>query len=960
MRIQPILTLVLLALVWWPTTARAQYLTRPALAWRTVRTAHFVVHYPESLSDWALAMAAHLESVRSAVSAFVGAAPAAPVTVIVDNPSASSNGFAIPFIDHPTIFMWPTPPSPSSMVGDNRAWGEMLSVHEYTHVAHLTRPSRNPLRRFIARVLPVRVGPITVSAPRWVDEGYATYVEGRLTGSGRPHGAWRAAVLRTWALDGQLPTYSQLDGSDRYEGGAMAYLAGSAFLEWLTARTGGKTSLVHLWLRMSARTTRSFDDAFSGVFGGPPGELYGRFTSTLTGRALAVDSLLQRQGVVAGETVQRLDWQTGGPAVSRDGARMAIVLRARDEPTRVVVWRTAPQPESAAEKRARARERRLDPLDVPAIQWHPRPKQPIAELYPVNGVPYEHPRFLPDGRHVLVTRLESPGDGSLRPDLYVWDTDHGTVRRVTHGAGIRTADPSPDGRDAVADRCLHGTCDLVRVALATGRVTVLAAGSPTRSYDRPRYAPDGRSIAVGMHEHGHWHVVLVGRDGQALRDVGPDDDINRYEPAFLGDGRSLVLISERNGIPNVALVDLTTGSTRPLTRLATAALAPEPDPVSGTVYFLHLSPRGLDLNRVWPDSVHLGRGAPLPDVLTPAVPLPVATVVDTFARETLPASHAYGIGPRRRQLLPSVAVAPEGRRIGLAVSSMDPIGRLTWLVQGSYGDAGTWRGVSAGASLHRFRPVLSGELFTTRDDPSRQHAGQFAPRAIDASYSGAALAAQLTRRFVASSYRLRVGTSIGHLDGPTMGHGQRTLALAEVGDAHVEQLHRWHFVERVSLHGAAGRTLGQSWQRGIATLGLDVRRSGLGVAGSFTVGGVSNVLPYEQFVLGGTEPPLFDAALLAQRVSVPALPIGVAMGRMIEMYRVAITGRALQPYYLAASAGTNLSSWHRVVGVEATLPVGPIPFVALPSVQVQAGVAYSVDEPFRHKTRGYLSVVYRP
>ena len=55
----------------------------------------------------------------------------------------------------------------------------------------------------------------------------------------------------------------------------MAYLAGSAYLEWLAAKRGD-SSLVHLWRRMTARRKRSFDEAFIGVYGDSPKEQIGR------------------------------------------------------------------------------------------------------------------------------------------------------------------------------------------------------------------------------------------------------------------------------------------------------------------------------------------------------------------------------------------------------------------------------------------------------------------------------------------------------------------------------------------------------------------------------------------------------------------------------------------------------------------------------------------------------------
>ena len=101
--------------------------------------------------------------------------------------------------------------------------------------------------------------------------------------SGPPNAAFTGApsgnaryLLRLVALEGKLPAYDQLDASSAYEGGAFAYLAGSAFLEWLVAKHGN-SSLVDVWRRLSAKQTRSFDEAFTGVFGESPRTLYARY-----------------------------------------------------------------------------------------------------------------------------------------------------------------------------------------------------------------------------------------------------------------------------------------------------------------------------------------------------------------------------------------------------------------------------------------------------------------------------------------------------------------------------------------------------------------------------------------------------------------------------------------------------------------------------------------------------------
>ncbi|OYV67248.1 MAG: hypothetical protein B7Z72_09935, partial [Gemmatimonadetes bacterium 21-71-4] len=416
----------------------AQTATRPYLDWRTVETAHFRIHYPAGYGRWARDVAAHVEGVDSAVSRLVGFTPQRPVNVVVSNPYDEPNGSALPFLDAPVLNFWPVPPDPREDIGNWRSWGEMLSVHEFAHLAHLTRPSRNPLDRLFWRLMPVDLGPLPQKLPRWAIEGYATYVEGQVTGSGRPNGAWRAAVLRQWAIEGHLPSYAEMSGWGAFNGGDFAYLAGSAFMEWLATRYGDST-LVFVWRRASARVERTFDDAFTGVYGDPPPVLYGRFTAQLTAQAMAAVRAIDTAGRTQGAVVQHLDWGTGDPAFSRGGSRVAIVLRSGDRPGRTVVWSTSPQPDTAAQRRDRELLAR-DPDDVPALPFYPPPRRALATLHAVDGQPFVQPRFLDDSTHVLVSRLTRQPDGTMRPDLYVWNTATGRVRRVTHDAGVENAD----------------------------------------------------------------------------------------------------------------------------------------------------------------------------------------------------------------------------------------------------------------------------------------------------------------------------------------------------------------------------------------------------------------------------------------------------------------------------------------------------------------------------------------
>ncbi len=934
---------------------------RPWLEWRTLRTPHFDVHFPAEMEPWTRDVAERLEGVYATVGGLVGSVPEGRVTVVVDDPAGEANGSAFSFLRTPYILLYPTPPEPRSPLGHTRGPSEQLAVHEFAHIAHLTRPTRNPFGRLLATVDPRGLGPLAQTAPRWVREGYATYAEGRLTGYGRPHGVVRAAVLRQWALEGRLPAYNQLDASaGGYQAGGMAYLAGSAFLEWLAMRRG-EESLTQLWRRMSARQGRSFDQAFTGVYGGTPQELYGLFTVELTANALQARRLLAGAGLVTGDTVQHLSWGTGDPAVSPDGRHVAVALAGPSRAwSRVVIWRTGPAGSDSADAAADSLLLARDPQDVPAVRVWPRARPSLATLRPADGLlPYEAPRFLPGGDELLVVRSAPIGGGATREDLFVWKWRAGGVRRVTHGAGIRAADPLPDGRSAVAVQCRNGFCGLVTVDLASGALTPLAAGTTGRVFDRPRVSPDGGTVAAAMQEGGRWKLVTVPTAGGPVTVLGGVDAASAYDPAWSTDGTWLAAVSEAGGVANLVRINVADGSMRPLTRVTGAAVAPETDRETGGVYFLSLHAGGWDVHRIHPDSTGPMRLVALPDTLGAAVQRLPSAAADTLPRVPLPPSRPYGTGPRWTRILPMGAVGVDGGAGGVIVHNADPVGRLALAARGAWGDRGLERGASATAVWRGWRPALTAEAFWMAHDPSRL-AGYDAP-GRDARYGGAVLSAGNAWSHGRNAQEWRLGASAGRLAPGDADAGTRTLGFARYAVSDGRRSGTGYAAGSLVAGGSAGRTRGEDWARGMVAAAFGAGLGALGARAEATLGKVSGgAPPWERFALGGTPSLLADEAVLSQRVAMPALRWGALEGEELLTYRLSTSFGGVTPYFWGGTTDPGWDRWLRVAGVELATSFPGLRAAAIPGARLLAGVAYGLDGIYENDVTAYFGVTYAP
>jgi hypothetical protein len=905
----------------------------PFGTWRTVETEHYRMLYPTEAEAWALHTAARLEPIRARVSEEVGYQPEQAVTLIVLDPFRQPNGFALPFTRNPRMGVFATPPGASSALGYYRSWAEELVVHEDAHLVHMLRPSRNPgLRAFTSGLFGVT--PVTMNSPAWVIEGYATVIEGRLTGMGRPNSDFRALLLRRWAEEGRLPSYGALNGSERWMSGAVRYLVGSAFLEWLEERSGDPEALTKLWRRMTARTIRTFDEAFVGVFGESAASLYARFTAEVSHAALEIEAEHPRD---TGTLWMEVGWYTGAPALSPDGSKIALVVTHPRRPSKLVVYPTADDPEREQEWRDEIAEMlEKDPQDVAPVEPEVFFREPLKVRLRDSRPPHA-PRWMPDGSALLFTSWTTSAGGWWRPDLYLWNPESGQERRVTRGADLVAADPHPEGAWAVAVRTNWGAQQLVRVDLVTGEWTPLTEPDPTVVLDSPRFHPDGRRF-VYLRHRGGWDVVIRDVDSGAEATIPLPNDRMVSEPAWTADGSELIVSLGQGGFLELVALPLDGTAPRPITHSPGGATAPAPTPDGEAVFYLSMNSEGLDVHRI-----SLGDAlppSPAPTSLLPVVRPPPPPPVEPPTPVTVTA-RPYGLGRQEFSPVLGGSGGAGGASLEFGFRLGDPVGRSSLLVLGGVGS----EGIDGGAAAWSYRglPVaLTLHGFAIHEDLAESITRGGAALAVDGAHwwnqggaawtAGAFLDAPLGEDPIGARGVGFAGADLTH-------HLRRGLASASVG---------------LGAGGQGGATADAgAWTRGDGRAEVWLGIGPVSLGGSWAAGQTTGTTDLDRYRLGGSDSSLLPKAWLWSRILVPGVAPGSARGQAHDTLHADLGGPGLGLFVerhrvweecdgvaqCGETGGTSLAG----VAMDVVFP--PTPLGKVPGMHAWGGVACVFEDP---------------
>ena len=533
------------------TVAAAANRYDPRLRFRTISTSRFDIHFHQGEEALARRLAGFVEAAAAEVDAAVGAAVGRVQIILVDQHDLS-NGWATP-IPYNTIEITAAAPPAESAIGNTEDWLRLVFVHEYAHIAHLSRAGGwiQGLRRGFGR-FPLLFP--NLYQPIWAIEGLATWQESRVTHEGRV----RAGDFRLW-LD-RASAAHRLEPIDRANGGNVdwpggngPYLYGAYFHEYLSERYGADAVK-----RLAAETGRRLpylgSRAYKKVFGRSLGQLWNDFerSAEATARA-AADSRsirLTRQG-----------FRVSSPRLRADGH-----------------------------------------LFYSSITPHGFPA--LMELAPDGTARTVTTRYLGGalafaGDRLVLDELDLVRSVALQSDIYIVDPRSGHRRRATYERRAADPDVSRDGRVVctiqMADRRALATFALPGPDVYAAPQVLVS--EPDVEFAGPRWSPDGRAIVAERRPRGGAATIaIVDPFTHAVRTIASLPGGRAGSPVWTPDGASVFFSAAVGDEPfRIYQVVVATGAISRLEGTGASAQSPDVSPDGRRVVFVGYTADGYDL-----------------------------------------------------------------------------------------------------------------------------------------------------------------------------------------------------------------------------------------------------------------------------------------------------------------------------------------------------------------------------
>lgn len=659
----------------------------PTLSWQQMETPHFIIVFHQGLENIAHETATVAEESYEIIKREFGRAPAEKIYVVIADFVDSIVGSATPFPQN-TIYIGPAQMRLADWANVRLdSWLRTLVYHELIHIMDLDIATgiNALLRAIFGRiVLPNMSKPITFI------EGLAVYEKYKHLGESRLNDADTIMMIRQMVLDNKIPRFDEI--SRYYNRGAwppvglLVYNFSSWVLRYIEETYGPesmkKFNDVNSASLMNGLSLLFFGDNFDEILkkalGKSADEVYAGFRAWLRQKFSAEIEAITREGLTASVRLSQLGWLSSQPSWSPDGKE--IVYRHLSLSRRGIRLISA------------------DGEHDREILFSTILGEDVLQL----------PSFAPDGRSVLYTKLDTKGFYYAFSDIYLYDLEKKSERRLTHGARAYVAAFAPDGQTIYFAHHIgrDASTAISKLDLKSGKITPVKE-FPDNSITVHSIAvsPDGKTLALSLWRRGGYQdIYLLPLESGELTPITQDKDED-LDPSFSPDGQYLLFSSDRGEyrVANLYAYKLSDGSFYKVTNVLTGAFDPAVSPDGTKIAFTSYSSDGYDIH------------------LMPFDPQSWKPV--TITRETLPTWPGFtktNFSIKPYDMIPSLLPKfwlpfSDGESVGAVTLGQDVLGKHSYQVIAGWDLEQSKPFYSVDYTLAQFLPVLSLSVSDTRD-----------------------------------------------------------------------------------------------------------------------------------------------------------------------------------------------------------------------------------------------------
>jgi Tol biopolymer transport system component len=533
---------------------------------RTLETAHFLIHYPTYLEELALRMGNVAENSYSKVTDALGLRPENRTHIVV---VAQSDEPAIATISFPMnlIFFDVTPPNEAQGINDYTDFHDWVITHEFTHVVHLQ--TREGIYKALGSIFGPWVNP-NLGTPAWLKEGLAVYLESTLTPHGRGGASTYRMMMRSAVADGNLRSedFATLDRTANFEDvhwpwSVRPYLFGYYMVRTLVQNNSrGLSSL-------PGGTAHGVPFSLSGLLEGTPFRNFSDFwKATLT--EIEKESreeirTLQAKPFTPLEYLSDTGLLYSGLTLSPDGKTLAVTHDQPNEDNAIFTLKIEGEVVS----------------------------KPSLLVTRSTG---SQTSFSKSSRFLLFDQTARSQHYYQMSDLYIYDLKKKEIISSSPYLRARDPDAAPDGKHVVFIANTDGQNTLMVSDTNWENRETLYSPSAYGRMMSPRYSPDGKAIAFAIRNanRGGQDIAIL-RD-QALEYIVEDGAYNTGL-SWTRDGKYLLYSSDRTGVTNIYAYEFSSRRTYQISHVLGGLFSPNLDPNHKWVYAISYRGKGYDVAR---------------------------------------------------------------------------------------------------------------------------------------------------------------------------------------------------------------------------------------------------------------------------------------------------------------------------------------------------------------------------